>query len=650
MNAKLNYIKCLFLVSISFSCILNAQDKKTERAKEDFKSYAYAEAIESYEQLVKEGFSSEEIYKNLGDAYYQKADYNAAAHWYEQLFELPDATIDSEYYYKYAQTLKSNGDYTASDAWMQKYSEGNSADIRAFKFTQNKNYFEKIKANSSRYDIYNLAINSTSADFAPSFFGQKLIFSTARDTGSILRNVHKWNNKPFTNLYSANADENGMYTSTEQLSKKLNKKTHESSTVFTKDGTTVYFTRNNSKNGRFSRDKDGLSRLKIYRAYLRDNEWEDIVALPFNSDGYSAAHPTLSTDEKKLYFASDMPGTYGKSDIFVIDINEDGSFGVPKNLGNQINTESRETFPFVTSENVLYFASDGHPGLGGLDIFATRINDLNNIYIVNVGEPVNSKQDDFSFIINEYTRKGFFASNRNGGIGSDDIYSFYEKEEIILSCNSTVEGVVTEKNSDKFLIGAKINLFNSENEIVAKTVSGNDGVFTLKSSCLDGQFKLEGSKEEYENSEKAFTITNLENTNGIEVMLTKIIKRPSVGTDLIKYLNLSPIYFDLDKSEIRTDAVITLQHVIEFINKYPDIKIEVRSYTDASAGENYNKKLSERRAKSTIDYLELQGVDKGSVVGRGYGESILLNECIAKEKCNDAEHQINRRSEFVVIE
>tara|TARA_R110002051_G_scaffold70772_1_gene127536 strand:- start:95793 stop:97745 length:1953 start_codon:yes stop_codon:yes gene_type:complete len=650
MNTITNYIKYLLVFTISFGCLLNAQDKKAKNAREDFKNYAYAEAIESYENLVKEGYTSEEIYKNLGDAYYQKADYNAAAHWYEQLFALPNSTIDSEYYYKYAQTLKSNGNYTASDMWMQKYSDANRTDIRATKFTQNKNYLEKIKANSSRYDIDNLSINSKAADFAPSFFGEQLIFSTARDTGRIVRSLHKWNNKPFTNLYSATPDASGTFATAEKLSKKLNKRTHESSTVFTKDGTTVYFTRNNSKNGRFARDKTGLSRLKIYRAYLKNNEWEDIVELPFNSDDYSVAHPSLSADEKKLYFASDMPGTYGQSDIFVVDINEDGSFGVPKNLGNVINTESRETFPFVTNENVLYFASDGHPGLGGLDIFATKIDDLKALYIVNVGEPVNSLQDDFSFIIDEASRKGFFTSSRDGGIGSDDIYSFTENEKIVLRCNPKVEGTVKDNETGEPIVGAKITMHNSKGEAIANTVSEKDGLFYMQSSCVDGDFILKASTPEYENGENKLVILNSKDVNGIEIKLSKIEDRPDIGTDLITYLNLAPIHFDLDKAIIRPDAISTLTSVIEFINKYPDINVEVRSHTDASAADMYNKNLSEKRAKSTIAYLIDHGIKVGKVNGLGFGETQLLNDCTSKEKCEDVKHQINRRSEFIVIE
>jgi outer membrane protein OmpA-like peptidoglycan-associated protein len=304
----------------------------------------------------------------------------------------------------------------------------------------------------------------------------------------------------------------------------------------------------------------------------------------------------------------------------------------------------------VTSDNVLYFASDGHPGLGGLDIFASKLDDLTAPYIVNVGEPINSLQDDFSFIIDEESRKGFFASSREGGIGSDDIYSFTENKKIVLRCNPIIEGLVREKESGELLVGAEVTLYNNKNEVVAKTSSGNEGAFSLKSSCVDGQFKLEGSKEDYVNGEKTFNILNSEDFDGLEIILDKVIKRPIVGVDLIKYLNLSPIYFDLDKSEIRADAVVTLKSVINFINKYPNINIEVRSHTDASASEAYNRKLSERRAKATIAYLEANGVIQGRLTGHGFGEEQLLNDCVTKKKCEDAQHQINRRSEFIVIE
>ncbi|MFK7813986.1 MAG: OmpA family protein [Maribacter sp.] len=646
MNKKLKYILCGSLMAAC--AIITAQDKKTKKAKEKFESYSYTPAIDSYEDLIDQGYSEENIFKNLGDANYKNAKYSEAANWYSKLFMVEGAEVDADYMYRYAQSLKSSKEYEASNIWMQKYQAAKMADVRATKIADNLDYMKKIENNSGRYDIKTLSINSTASDFAPSFKGEQLVFSTARDSGTVTRNIHTWNNQPFTNLYTASAAGDD-FGSVKKISS-LNKKTHETSTAFTKDGSTVYFTRNNSDNGGFSRDEQGVSRLKIYRASLQDNTWTNITELPFNSDSHSAAHPTLSPDERKLYFASDMEGTIGESDIFVVDIGEDGSIGTPKNLGNVINTEARETFPFVTSSNTLYFASDGHPGLGGLDVFATKIEDMDNLYIVNVGKSVNSEQDDFSFIINDETKKGFFATNREGGLGSDDIYGFTETEEIDLTCNTTVEGIIKDEETGEPLAGAKVSIFNTENVLISEALSGNDGSFTLDGDCQDGDYKLVASKEEYNDGDKMFAVISSNDTSDIELSLVKAITKAPVGTDLVQFLDLEPVYFDLDKADIRPDASATMLKVIAYMNKYPDIKIRVESHTDVKAGTGYNERLSQQRADNTVTYLIANKMDASRLSGKGFGKTKLANDCTTLEKCTDEKHEENRRSEFIVVE
>jgi len=641
MNKKLKYI---LFGSLLACTLVTAQDKQTEKAKKSFENYSYAPAIVSYEELVDKGYSEEDIFKNLGDANYQNANYSEAANWYSKLFAIEGATADPDYMYRYAQSLKSTKEYEASNVWLQKYQAAKEADIRAMKIAGNPDYLKKIEKNSGRYDIKSLNLNSPDSDFAPSFKGEQLVFSTARDSGTVTRNIHTWNNKPFTNLYAATASGDDFGPATKLSS--LNKKTHETSAVFTKDGSTVYFTRNNSENGNFARDEAGVSRLKIYRANLKDGVWSNITELPFNADSHSA----LSPDERKLYFASDMEGTIGASDIFVVDINDDGSIGTPKNLGNTINTEARETFPFVTASNVLYFASDGHPGLGGLDVFATKIDDMENLYIVNVGKPVNTEQDDFSFIINDETKKGYFASNRDGGQGSDDIYGFTETEEIDLTCNTLVEGIVKDKETGEPLSGANVAIFNSANELVAETVADTSGAFQLEGDCRDGDYKLVASKDEYNNGDKLFTVVSANDTSGVEIALEKTVKRAPVGTDLVQFLSLDPVYFDLDKADIRPDASATLLKIIEYMNFYPDIKIQVQSHTDVKAGESYNLRLSQKRAENTVTYLISNRMDASRLSGEGFGKTRLANDCSTVEKCTDEEHEKNRRSEFVVVE
>lgn len=643
---KTNFI-LLALIFMTFAGL--SQERKIKKAENNFDNYAYAPAISSYEKLVEDGFSEERIFKNLGNANYLNANYREAAKWYGRLFALENASIDPEYMYRYAQTLKSLEKYTESDQWMQKFKTAKANDQRAIKFSDNLDYLDKIETQSGRYTLKNLAINSIASDFSPSINNGMLVFSTARDSGLISKNIHQWNDKNFLNLYTATENEEGEYTSATKLSRNLNKKTHESSTAFTKDGETMYFTRNNSENGRFERDSEGVSRLKIYRATLKDGEWTDIVALPFNGDDYSVAHPTLNHDDSKLYFASDMPGTLGQSDIFEVDINKDGSYGTPKNLGNTINTEGRETFPFVTDTDKLYFASDGHPGLGGLDIFATNLKNFNRPGVVNIGRPVNGEEDDFAFIINEDTKKGFFASNREGGKGDDDIYSFVENKPLDLKCYSLISGKITDKETGDALHSADVVIFDSNDQIVAETKTKTDGSFDVKGNCVGSNYKIVASKSDYETGDKTFTTLEAQDTSGVDLALEKTRKIP-INTELISYLNIEPIYFDFDKFNVRKDAEISLQKIITFLNEYPEVRIEVSSHTDSRAIDSYNLSLSQKRANSTIEYLIQKGINPDRLVQKGFGETKLTNECSNNVPCSKVKHQANRRSEFVVIE
>ncbi len=640
----------IFLCLAAMAAMLNAQEKNIKKAETNFNNYAYAEAISSYEHLVKKGYSDEQIFKNLGNAHYLNANYQEAASWYEKLFKIEEVSVEAEYMYRYAQSLKSLQKYKESDMWMQKVHAAKSGDNRAQKFIDNEDYLDQIKANSGRYSIKNMAINSEVSDFAPSFYGESLVFSTARDSGLITKRIHKWNNNAFLNLYLSAPNENDEYVNTDKLSKLVNKKTHESSTAFTKDGSTIYFTRNNSENGNFSRDDEGVSRLKIFKATKVNDKWTNIIELPFNGDNYSVAHPALSPDESKLFFASDMEGTYGASDIFVVDINKDGSYGTPKNVGAPINTESRETFPYVTSNNILYFSSDGHPGLGGLDVFATDLNNTQKTDIKNIGKPVNSVEDDFSFIFNEESRKGYFASNREGGNGDDDIYSFNELKPLDLECHTIVNGKIKDHKTGAAIAGASVIIYDSENNTVSQAYTKNDGSFTMDSNCEDGNYKLVATKESYNDGDKLFTTVSANDTTDVELTLEKTRLAAAVGTELGKLLGIEPIYFDFDKSHIRRDARVSITKIIDYMNKFPEIKVEIGSHTDSRANDQYNQGLSLRRAKATSKYMVEQGISEERLTFKGFGETQLSNECTNGVPCTKEKHQRNRRSEFIIIE
>ncbi|MFK7750802.1 MAG: OmpA family protein [Kordia sp.] len=637
------------LVSL-FVLVGYAQEDKLDKANEKYDSYAFINAIEIYEEVAEEGYKSKELFEKLGNSYYYNADLTNAAKWYDELFKLGEE-VAPEYYFRYAQSLKAVKRYAESDQKMQEFSKLTGNDIRGTKFMNTRNYLDQIAEQSGRFRIENLGINSPYSDFAPSFYLENnLVFSSARDTGVAQRYKHKWNARPFLDLYGAEVADNGSLANVDKFSGKLNTKYHESTTVFTKDGNTMYFTRNNYYKGKYKKDRKGINKLKIFRATREDGRWINIEELPFNSDLYSVAHPALSVDEKTLYFASDMPGTLGQSDLFMATINDDGTFGEPKNLGKGINTEARENFPFISQDNELFFSSDGHVGLGGLDVFVMRLDDEEQI-IYNVGEPVNSPVDDFSFIINTKTKKGYFASNRDGGQGDDDIYSFLEMKPIQWTCEQELIGVVKDSKTNEILVGAQVKLFDKDNTELENTYSDEQGNFRFRAilECEEVYF-VRGSKKDYNTAEVLLPKTAEAGVRSTVLLLEKEEVPFEVGDDLAKILNIPIIYFDFDKSNIRPDAAAELQKVVAVMNKYPTLKIDVRSHTDSRGRDAYNKKLSQRRNKSTIEYIISRGIDRSRLIGAGYGEERLVNNCSNGVKCSEEEHQLNRRSEFIVTE
>lgn len=605
------------------------------------------DAIASYEELVKEGYSEQEIYASLGNANYLNAQYAEAARWYGKLLELLGPDMESEYLYRYAQVLKSTGDYKASDKVMERFKEASSKDNRAVLFKDKKDYLKTIEANSGRYAIKNLTINSAVSDFSPAFHKDGIAFATARDTGITSRKIHQWNKGAFLNLYLATKDENGDLGKIERFPSELNSKTHESSAVFTPDGKTVYFTRNNADNNRFKRDGKGISRLKIFKAERIADKWTNITELPFNEDGYSVAHPALSADGKMLYFSSDMPGSLGASDIFSVTINDDGSYGKPTNLGTTVNTESRETFPYVVG-STLYFASDGHPGLGGLDVFATKL-DGSSMEVLNLGRPINGQQDDFSFIINN-SGEGYFASNRTGGMGDDDIYAFQENEALQFECLVTLKGRVMDAITQSAIAEAQISVVDADGKIINSMTSDANGMFDVPVDCATAGASLVVNKQSFATSALPVHIKP-GRVNEVEVKLAKEPIRPvfNNGADLISGLGLEPILFDLDSAEIRQDAALVLKRAAAYLKENPGLQIEIQSHTDAKASDTYNQKLSQARAKATFDYLVLLGVNPQNMTYQGYGENQLVNDCKNWKQCSKKENERNRRSELIVV-
>jgi len=645
----LKKITLLLILVFGFLHFGISQERRLERANKKYNEYSFSPAIDIYKRVLDKGYESADLLKRLGNSYYFNSKYEEAAPIYKELIEKygqNDTIITADYYFRYAQTLKTLGSYEEANKMMAQFSSiaDNSRIVESFE----EDYLSKIEKNSGRYSLENFPYNSKLSDFAPTFYKNRLIFSSDRDTGNLARYRHTWNSKDFLDLYEVNPD--GEDNQVRKVPGEINTRLHESTSVVTEDGETMYFTRNNFLDGKRYEDEKGTTRLKIYQATLVDGEWTNVTELPFNSDGYSVAHPVLSPDEKQLYFVSDMPGTYGESDLWKVRIVGDGTFGSPVNLGATINTEARETFPFITSNDVLYFSSDGHPGLGGLDVFATKIAfDEYDQPVVNVGRDVNSKYDDFAFIIDDDTKEGYFSSNRiEGSMGEDDIYGFKENEPLQLDCLQEVTGTVRDRISNEILVGATVKIIDEENNEVSSTITDSKGEYILTLDCSKGNF-VRASMEGYIPSEE-FLPVSYGKPRIVDFYLERDVVTGGFGDDLAKLLQLSTIYFDLNKYNIRPDAEIEIQKVIVAMEKYPSLKIKVNAHTDSRGNDAYNLWLSQKRAESTVDYMVSKGISRDRLAGEGFGEKLLLNECDDGVPCSREKHQLNRRSEFIILE
>ncbi|MDG5493127.1 OmpA family protein [Psychroserpens sp. SPM9] len=643
---KTHKIICILALSFAFS-IGYAQKGKIRQASKEYDNLAYLKTSEILLEVAENGYKSVDLLQKLANSFYFNNQMKEAAKWYGELMTMNVDGIDPEYYFRYAQALKSIEDYTESDKWMKKFAAEDRSDLRGRAFSSTVDYLAMIDEASRDFEVYNLDINTEVSDFGTTQYKNQLIFASTRGNGK----KYKWNEQPFLDLYSADKTEDGSYGNVQKLDTDINTKFHESTVAFTPDDNVIYFTRNNYFKKKYKNSEDGTNRLKVFKATLNeDGQWDDIESVHFNSDEYSVAHPTINVQGTKMYFASDMEGTLGKSDIFEVDINDDGSLGDPVNLGPSVNTEGHETFPFINSEGDLYFSSNGFNGLGGLDVFVIR--DFENkreanqpMALENVGRPINSPMDDFGYYENIGTKEGFFTSNREGGKGDDDIYSF-----TIPECEQVLEGTVKDKETLELLPGAIVTLFDSEGNQLEQVTVGDDASYTFEGLGCELEYLVRGQKDTYASDEKRFTTPKKKQKLEIELLLEKDEKGIGEGTDLAVTLGIPIIYFDFDKSNIRPDAEVELQKVIAVLKKYPNMTIDVRSHTDSRATFAYNDALSNRRNKSTIKYIiEVGGISADRLTGKGYGESQLVNGCSDGVKCTEEEHQLNRRSEFIIV-
>lgn len=753
-------MKSLLLVSAFFISISSISQEagsgKLKKANEQFESFSFNTAIDKYEKI---DLSEMEAQRNLAMSYWKSNQLKKADSIYQMI--MVSEGHNAMDMYNSAQVLRQNKDYTASDELMLAFSENAPTDSRGRDYSQNKGYYSTLLENKNQFVIKNLEINSEQQDFGTSYYVDQIVFASSREKNKAIYRRWNWNQLPFLDIYTAESQDLSELQNLALFDKKVNKKFHEGPVTFNQDGTKMIFTRNNYS----EKALDKEIRLKLFYAEkdTMDGTWKEAVPLPFNSPDYSVGHASISSDEKWVYFASNMPGGFGGVDIYKVSLSEDGTFGNPVNLGDAVNTEGNEMFPFIHEGNeMLFYSSDGKYGLGGLDVFVTQIKPDQTLgKTLNVGTPINSNRDDFAFIVDQQQKTGYFSSNREGGKGDDDIYSFAMLKPFGFGNQMLGSFVDIDGN---IINGFEFKILDSQNNVVLEGITEDDLDFVLD---LDKEedYKIEATKEGYfdfkanfdesyaeerdfnvafdvtkdpgislytyiydgstkkpiENAEiiiedkatgsiKTFNTSDngdhtqplmdtrigdtgnynitinkegyLSVTGDIEIAFDREgqyniseymnieLESIKIGGDLSDIIDINPIYFDLNKYNIRPDAAIELDKIVKVMNENPTMVIELGSHTDSRGSDASNRSLSDRRAKASAQYIAERITNPERIYGKGYGESTpntvdasedggsesqLLTEDFINafksknRKLFDKYHQYNRRTEFIIV-
>jgi outer membrane protein OmpA-like peptidoglycan-associated protein/tetratricopeptide (TPR) repeat protein len=736
----------LIVLSLLLSIASTAQTGRLMKADDLYGKVAYAKAALVYENLLGSSVDTPELKAKLAHCYYQNHQLTKAEEVYRQAFSA-STDLPLDHFFYFAQTLKQNGKYVESDQWMERFHGKEQKDNRGIQFTENTAYLTKILGSPTHFKIDTVFFNSPSADFGGYKYQaeNQLLFVTSRRK-SLIKRSWTWNADNFLDLYVVTP--NDSKDNPTRYLKKVNTKFHEGPLSFNKAESQVYFTRNNLAKGKDRRDQKGIQNLKLYHASIDGfGKWTHVKELTINSRDFSVGHPVFSLDEKYLYYVSDMPGGFGGADIYCAQILPDGNLGTPVNLGSKVNTEGQEMFPWFSKDGQLFFSSDGQIGLGGLDIFVAEVDNEGNVTgVQHAGKDINSERDDFSLIFNRNSKNGYFSSNREGGQGSDDIYSFEMIEPFIFKL--MLKGTLTDIASKERIPNAVVELKDAAGNVIATALTDGFGRYEF-SVDPEKSFTLHFSAKGYESVKQSVSTVNpkgseiIQNSDleklptfglyclvvdasskqplsqtqlkithkitgevlmdtltsavgdvlrgltkekiGNQLNLTIDIKKDGylgktvnfthnitqsgiinvhdkldlsldkleVGMDLAKLIDIKPIYFDLNKFNIRKDAAIELEKIVKVMNEYPTMVIELGSHTDCRASIAYNEKLSDNRAKASAAYIKSRITNPERIYGKGYGESKLIVDCpcegTVKSTCPEEEHQKNRRTEFVIM-
>ncbi len=694
-----NYITCkalslslLLIIAISPAFSQTKKEADLSKATEEFNSLRYVSAINELSSIVNTDSMNVKAQEMIAYSYKMIKNYVEAMYWYEKLTK--QNNIKPDWFLFYAEALANNQQYERSEAAYRKYYTLIPSDKRAAAFASSN--LGMLSKNIGNWKVGFTNLNSQGSDYSPAYYKDGLLFTSNRSTKKFARRIFQWDNTPFSNLYAIptlksikvvdpdsimaiaqstnsknyrfNDDDTaptsndsktiGNYnTSLERdtlglilerdlnlslIKGALNSKYHDGSAAVFPDGS-IIFTRNNYYKGTTRKSKDGVNKLKMYT--VSGHDLGKITEFPYNGDEFSTGHPTLSKDGNILIFASDRPGGYGGSDLYYCVKSGNGQWTRPVNLGKKINTEGNELFPFLDNNDYLFFASTGHVGLGGLDVFEAQLKEMRPVGDVkNMGAPINTSKDDFGLIRAADGKSGYFSSNRRG---NDDIYSFKKSSHVIL-----LQGTIMDGRTKLPLAGSRL---------LMRHLDGIDTILTNAKAAFsrelprDMDYELIAQKLGYINQIGFVSSIGIEKDTVIKrdiyLFKTENIQQYVLNNcdSLKRVFAVQNIYYDLDRSEIRPNAKPALDELVTLMNRYPEITIITSSHCDSRASEAYNKSLSLRRAESSKSYLIMRGISPSRVRVEYYGKTRLVNRCYDGVPCSEELQQLNRRTEFDVI-
>ena len=618
------YLTLSFVIA---SGLLSAQNKDTKTADKLFDRYEYVDAAKEYLKLTEKGKADNYVYKQLADSYYNVFNTKEAVKWFAKATEEKQ---DAETYYKYAQMLKAEGNYAEADKQMKQFASLAPNDQRAKTFNSNPQYLPTLKSQAKLYDVVKSDISSDKTDFGAVLTNDNNVyFSSSRNTSKKNSN---WNEEPYLDLYKATYNANKTISEAVAVDN-LNTRWHDGPASVSSDGSVMYYGSESFNEKEYIKDKEKkakFGKIYLYKATNSGGSWSNSKPLPFNNAAYDVRNPSISKDGKTLYFSSNMPGGMGGEDIWKVSVNGD-EYGTPENLGAKINTEANESFPFITDDNVLFFSSNGKQGFGGLDVF--KIDLSKGTDAVNVGAPVNTEKDDFAFTYNTAKKVGFFSSNRGG---NDDIYI---ADPV---CNFKAITVVKDKVTGKEIDGALVVLTGEKQKTLSSLTTDSSGKSISEFNCMTS-YSGQVSKQGYES--EVFNVDIPNDAVGTDFKVD-VVLNPILPIITEKEVILQPIFFEFNKSNITQQGAAELDKLVQVMVEHPNMVIFAKSHTDSRGSDKYNLNLSDRRAKSTVQYLVSKGIAKDRISGQGFGES---EPKVACDNCTEEEYAQNRRSEFLIV-